>query len=90
MEEVGMVYGHSVYFMAYWYNLWSFGILFQYLVYFSRFGMLHQEKSGNTGNHYICSCAKFANPFEFSYIDLTVLKPVHTGRAYCINRCIML
>jgi hypothetical protein len=48
MEEVGIVYGHSVFFMANWYTFGSFGMLFDHLVYFSRFGMLHQEKSGNT------------------------------------------
>jgi hypothetical protein len=29
--------------------LWHFGLLYGYLVYFPRFGMLYQEKSGNTG-----------------------------------------
>jgi hypothetical protein len=27
--------------------LWPFGLFYGYLVYFSRFGMLHQDKSGN-------------------------------------------
>jgi hypothetical protein len=27
--------------------LWPFGIFYDYLVHFSRFGMLYQEKSGN-------------------------------------------
>jgi hypothetical protein len=35
--------------MAIWYILWPFGIFYGYLVYFSRFGMLYQEKSGNPG-----------------------------------------
>jgi hypothetical protein len=34
-------------FMSIWYILQSFGIFFGYLVYFSRFGVLYQEKSGN-------------------------------------------
>jgi hypothetical protein len=29
-----------------WYILWPFSTLFGQLVYFSRFGMLYQEKSG--------------------------------------------
>jgi hypothetical protein len=37
------------YFMAIWYILWPFGMSYGYLVYFSRFGMLYQEKSGNPG-----------------------------------------
>jgi hypothetical protein len=36
-------------FVAIWYILWTFGIFRGYMVYFSRFGMLHQEKSGNPG-----------------------------------------
>jgi hypothetical protein len=39
----GMFCGHLVYFEAIWYSLWLLGI------YFSRFGMLHQDKSGNPG-----------------------------------------
>jgi hypothetical protein len=34
-------YGHLVYFVAFGYILWLFGI------FFPRFGKLHQEKSGN-------------------------------------------
>jgi hypothetical protein len=29
--------------------LWAFGIFYRHLIYFSRFGMLYQEKSGNPG-----------------------------------------
>jgi hypothetical protein len=35
--------------MAIWYILMPFGIFYGYLVYFSPFGMLSQEKSGNSG-----------------------------------------
>jgi hypothetical protein len=51
-----------VYFMAIWCILWQFGryygnlvgvmafcIFYGHFVYFSSFGMLHQEKSGNPG-----------------------------------------
>jgi hypothetical protein len=44
IENVGIIYGHLVYFTAIWYILWPFGNL---LVIFSRFGILCQEKSGN-------------------------------------------
>jgi hypothetical protein len=47
MEDVGIFYGHLVYFTANWYILWPFGIFYGNLVCFPRFGMLHQEKSGN-------------------------------------------
>jgi hypothetical protein len=40
--------GHLVYFVSVWYTLWPFGIIYGYLVYFSRFGILYQEKSGNS------------------------------------------
>jgi hypothetical protein len=32
--------------------LWTFGIFYGHLVYFSHFGMLYQEKSGNPGQVY--------------------------------------
>jgi hypothetical protein len=41
MENVGKFYGHLVYFMPLGYILWSFGI------FPPRFGIIHQEKSGN-------------------------------------------
>jgi hypothetical protein len=37
------------YFTAIWYILMPFGMFCGNLVYFSRFGMLYQEKSGNPG-----------------------------------------
>jgi hypothetical protein len=62
MEDVGNIiwpfglfYDHMVYFMAIWCILWLFDTfmstwyIFVSLVYFSRFGMLCQEKSGNPG-----------------------------------------
>jgi hypothetical protein len=39
--QFGILYGYLVYFVAIWYILWLFGILFPL------FGMLSQEKSGN-------------------------------------------
>jgi hypothetical protein len=41
------------------YILWSFGIFYGCLVYFSRFGMVHQEKSGNPAA--LCAIASFDN-----------------------------
>jgi hypothetical protein len=53
--DVGIFYGHLVYFTAIWSILrpfgicilWPLSIFSGYSVYFSLFGMLHQEKSGN-------------------------------------------
>jgi hypothetical protein len=33
--------------MVIWYILWPFGTFYGYLVYFSRFGILRHEQSGN-------------------------------------------
>jgi hypothetical protein len=49
MESVGIFYGPLICFTALWYTLWSFVKFWVRLVYFSRFGMLYKEKSGNTG-----------------------------------------
>jgi hypothetical protein len=35
MEAVGKFYGHLIYFTAFWYPLWPFGIFGGYLVYYS-------------------------------------------------------
>jgi hypothetical protein len=43
---VGIFYGHLVHFTVVCFILWTFGILRSNLVYFSRFGILNQEKSG--------------------------------------------
>jgi hypothetical protein len=55
----GLFYCHLVYFAAIWYSLWYFGI------YFPRFGMLHQEKSGNPGEKFIPSDSTLGNNFKF-------------------------
>jgi hypothetical protein len=45
IEDVGLfMYVHLVYFTAICHILWTFGIFTGYLVYFSHFGMLQQEK----------------------------------------------
>jgi hypothetical protein len=44
MIDVGEFYGHLVYFTAI-----SYRYFVVILVYFSRFGMLYQDKSGNRG-----------------------------------------
>jgi hypothetical protein len=45
--QICLFYGHFVYLMAIMFILWPFGLFAVYLVYFSRFGVLHQEKFGN-------------------------------------------
>jgi hypothetical protein len=47
MEDVGIFYGHLVYFRSFCYILGTFGIVRGNLVYFSRFGIFYREKSGN-------------------------------------------
>jgi hypothetical protein len=47
MEDVGIFYGHLVHLTVFWYILWTFGIYCGNWVYFPRFGILYQEKSGN-------------------------------------------
>jgi hypothetical protein len=47
MKDVGRLYGHLVRFTDIPCILLPFGIFVVILVYFSRFGMLYQEKSGN-------------------------------------------
>jgi hypothetical protein len=47
MEDVGLFYGHLGHFRVFCCILWAFGIVRGNLVYFSRFGILYQEKSGN-------------------------------------------
>jgi hypothetical protein len=47
MKDAGKFNGHLVYFTSISYILWTFGIFVVIFVYFSSFGMLCQEKSGN-------------------------------------------
>jgi hypothetical protein len=49
MEEGGIFYGQLVHFTVFCYILWTFGKVCGNLVYFSRFGIWYQEKSGNPG-----------------------------------------
>jgi hypothetical protein len=49
MEHLGIFYDHLIYFTAIENILWAFGIFCGNLLYFPRFGILHQEKSGNPG-----------------------------------------
>jgi hypothetical protein len=48
VEDVCIIYGHFVHFTVF-YIVWAFGIVCRNLVYFSRFGILYLEKSGNPG-----------------------------------------
>jgi hypothetical protein len=66
MEYVGIFYRHLAHFTGIWYMLWPFGIFYGYFVYFFRFGMLYQEKSGNPWPQPLCcklsewiSCSNF-------------------------------
>jgi hypothetical protein len=48
-KNLGNIKRQIWFFTAIWYILLPFGTFYGYLVYFSRFGMLYQEKSGNPG-----------------------------------------
>jgi hypothetical protein len=51
LDENGFLYRGAIWrsFTANNYILWPFGIVCGHLVYFSRFGMLYQQKSGSPG-----------------------------------------
>jgi hypothetical protein len=49
MEDVGTFNVNFVHFTVFCYILWTFGIVCGNMVYFSSFGILYQEKSGNPG-----------------------------------------
>jgi hypothetical protein len=49
MENVGLFYGNVVPFVAIWYISWTFDVFCIFLVHFYHFGIMCQEKSGNTG-----------------------------------------
>jgi hypothetical protein len=52
MEDVDEFYGHLVHFMVFLNILWTFGMVRGNLVFFSRFGILYHEKSGNPDQAY--------------------------------------
>jgi hypothetical protein len=47
MDNVGILFGRLEYMISIWCILWQFCAFCGYFVYFSRFGMFYQEKSGN-------------------------------------------
>jgi hypothetical protein len=44
MEDVGIFYGHLVYFTVIWYTLWPFGIFYGYLVHLFPFWYVAPRK----------------------------------------------
>jgi hypothetical protein len=72
MEDFGIFYGHLVHFTFVWYVLFN-------LVYFTHFGILHQDKSGNSGDGFeqFINSYKFdgslylCNTFFWPFLDLT-------------------
>jgi hypothetical protein len=50
VEDVGKFFGHLVHFTVFCYILLTFGMVCGNLVYFSNFGILYEEKSGNPGS----------------------------------------
>jgi hypothetical protein len=51
----GIFCGHLLHFVAICYILWPFSIFCGHFVYCSRFGMLYQEKSCNSGIYTKCN-----------------------------------
>jgi hypothetical protein len=49
MEDVGIFMAIWSNFRTFWYILCHFGIIYGHLVYFSSFGIIYHEKSGNPG-----------------------------------------
>jgi hypothetical protein len=47
MENIVIFYDHLEYFMAIWYNLWQFVIVYLHMVIWYIFLILDQNKSGN-------------------------------------------
>jgi hypothetical protein len=66
MEVIGIFYGDLFHFTVFCYNLWTFGIVHGNLVYFSRFGILYQEKSGNPATHPDKRTLRNKHPFFLS------------------------
>jgi hypothetical protein len=54
MEDVDTFYCHFVYFVDIWYSLFPFGMFWSFGRFFSLFGKLYQEKSGNPGGKVQC------------------------------------
>jgi hypothetical protein len=58
MQDIGIFDGHLVHFTVYCYILWTLGVARGNLVYFSRFGILYQEKSGNPAANLVLNSNK--------------------------------
>jgi hypothetical protein len=61
IENLGIFYDHCTYFGVLWFILWPLHIFWGYLVYFTSFSMLYQEKSGNPGSNLKISSEKGKN-----------------------------
>jgi hypothetical protein len=81
MEDIGVLYGHVIYFMAIWYILRPFGKLHSYLVHFPRFGMLYHEKSGNP----LLLCLQIHLRIEYLHTALCPVNRVRVARWFVFN-----
>jgi hypothetical protein len=70
MEDVGISYGHFVYFTAIWHILWPFGKFYGYSVHFSSFGTLYQEKSGNPAENQRIAKSSNRSKIDFKFYNL--------------------
>jgi hypothetical protein len=53
-----------------WLNLWTFFIFYSHLVYFSRFGMLFQEKSGSPAHERKMKLRLFLGVFSPNFFQI--------------------
>jgi hypothetical protein len=67
MGDVGIFYGHLVHLMVFCYTSWTFGIVRGNLAYFSPFGILYEEKSGNPGSNDVVIQLKSQTRFIAKY-----------------------
>jgi hypothetical protein len=70
MEKLGIFYGHLVYCTAIGNISWTFGIFYCNLVYFPRFGILDQEKSGSPVQESYSARDLFKNTEESTFFYL--------------------
>jgi hypothetical protein len=66
IEDVGIFYEHLVHFTVFCHILWTFGIVHGNLVYFSCFGVLCKEKSGNPAQN----CKISSNNYDMLFFKL--------------------
>jgi hypothetical protein len=84
MEDDGIFNGHLVHFTVFCYILWTNLVQFFNLVYFSRFGILYQEKSGNPA---MPACSGFLNKlFLMDWVEWVKSRNQFPSNCYPFSR----